>query len=156
MTDGSLFEEPNEGDDATEGPTGLQSPPQRQAGPPRGPRAQGEGVRIITAEEVAETASRREAAERQAAGSPRPAERPLPLRRATPPPASRCRSPADPRTCSGRAPWQRTLPVAPLRRRVPSDPVVSPRLQRHSLRRTSARVVVPPSRWTQATTQQHR
>ena len=78
MTDGSLFEEPNEGDDATEGPTGLQGPPQRQAGPPRGPRPQGEGVRIITAEEVAEAASRREAAERQAAGSPRPAERPPP------------------------------------------------------------------------------
>jgi len=79
MTDGSLFERPDEGtEDSDAASSELPSPPQRQAGPPRGPRPEGEGVRIITAEEVAEAASRREAAERQAAGSPRHTDRPPP------------------------------------------------------------------------------
>lgn len=79
MTDGSLFERPDEGDESTgDADTGARDAAPRQAGPPRGPRPEGKGVRIITAEEVAAAASRREAAERQAAGSPRPTDRPPP------------------------------------------------------------------------------
>ncbi len=75
MTDGSLFERPDDDDAAPEGQTDA---PKGQAGPPRGPRPSGEGVRIITAEEIAAAASMRETAERQAAGSPRQADRPPP------------------------------------------------------------------------------
>lgn len=78
MTDGSLFEQPSDGEQDPDVASSEPPPPQRQAGPPRGPRPEGEGVRIITAEEVAEAASRREAAERRAAGSPRHTDRPPP------------------------------------------------------------------------------
>lgn len=87
MTDDTVPVGPDDAEPTDDPATGQRPAPPGHLGPPRAPSAAGEGVRIITAEEVADSARRGEATERRGAGVPRYGDRPPAVAPPAPPAA---------------------------------------------------------------------